>query len=374
MIPKLYDRFSTTTREGPLDYLGPVSNCHKCLSTEVRNGEYTVELETSVNDPMAQYLRSQRILQVKPNPSDPNQCFEIQSTKRSTDGRTIKASAKHIRNFAYQLESSGNGDYIDQLDTYNLTPRGVWNKLFNEQYITETCPYEFADHVNVPMDFYVGFNEPTTLGNIIGGDEGSMVNIYSGELKFDNYYIHLYPNRGKNSGYPLRYGKNLSSAEQSENCTQTYSHIRPYGQVSTSTGKYYYLYGDLYEIPQHYSKTKKVLLLDCSEVTRAITVGPSGGYAEAKAAMRSYAVTYAKSHDIGKVSVSINVNVRAELDNMQQLGLCDTVSVILDDFGTVSQTAKIVSATYNVLLERWESLIIGQVPVTLADFVLKNRR
>ena len=373
MIPKLYESFSTETTAGAQNYLGSLNSCHKCFVTEVRNGEYTFDLETSINDPVIQHLRPQRIIEAKPNPFDPNQCFEIQSVKKTTDGK-IKANGKHIRSFAYQLVSSGEGDYVDVLNKYYLTADGVWQKLFDEGYITETCPFDFVSDKFLYKDFYLGFNEPATLGDIIGGGEGSIINTYGGELHFDNYHIRHSSFRGKGIYYPLRYGKNISTGEQSESCVNTYSHIYPYGQVRTSTGKYYYMYGDPYEIPQHHCATKKIMMLDCSEVTRDIAVGPSGGTAEAKAAMTSYAATYAAAHDVGKIGLSINIDVRAELDNMQELGLCDFVNVFFDRDATESVSAQIVSATYNVLLERWESLIIGQVPVTLADLVLKNRR
>ena len=94
---------------------------------------------------------------------------------------------------------------------------------------------------------------------------------------------------------------------------------------------------------------------------------------EVKAAITNYAARYATSKGIGKTDVSIEVTTRAELDAMLQLGLCDTVKVVLDDFG-LTTTAKITSVTYNTLMERWEKMTVGTASVTLADLILNKRR
>lgn len=373
MLPRLYDSFDTVGTTGAKDYIGTLSHCRKSFVKEDRNGEYTVELETTVNDPVAASLISQRIIEAKPNPKDLNQFFEIQDTDRSLGG-IVRATAKHVRNFLYQLESEGNINYVDDIESFSLTPSGVWNKLFSDRYITDSTPYTFTSDIDTSADFYLGFNEPKTLGAIFGGETGSMLDMYDGEFRFINYSISYLKSRGKNTDYQLRYGKNISSADQSESCRQAYSHVRPYGSVATADGRYINLYADSFIIPNNQCKTKKVFLLDCSEAVKTMTVGPNGNnYTEARALMTSYAEMYVKANMIGKTSVSIKVDTRAELEGMQNLGLCDTVNVILDNYG-ITTTAKIVSVTYNSLLERWESMTVGTAPLTLADIILNKKR
>lgn len=375
MIPLLFDSFDTVGTNGAQDYIGQISHCTKCLTKEDRNGEYTVDLETTVNDPVATALLSQRIIKVKPNPHDMDQCFEIQGTTRKPGG-IIAVTAKHVRNFLYQLESEGDISYVDHITTLSLTPQGVWNQLFRDPspYVRDSTPFTFYSDINSTANFYLGFNEPKSIGAIFGGEEGSLIDMYDGELKFSNYNVRFLSQRGKDTGYQLRYGKNISAAEQSENCLQVYSHIRPYGQIATVSGRNIFLYANQYEIPNNESKTKKVFVLDCSEAVRDMQVGPqSVGYDAARAAMTAYAAQYARANRIGKVSVSIKVDTQAQLQFMQRLGLCDIVTVILDNYG-VTTKAKIVSATYNTLLERWESLTVGTQPISLASLILNKRK
>ena len=89
--------------------------------------------------------------------------------------------------------------------------------------------------------------------------------------------------------------------------------------------------------------------------------------------MTKYAKNYATRNNLGKLQVSIDITLRAELDEMSEIGLCDTVTVILDNFGTKA-TAKITEVTYNTLLERWEKLTVGQSTVTVADIILNGKR
>ena len=377
VIPKLYESFDTgNTAAGARGFLGSITHCRKCLATEVRNEENILELETTVNDPVAKLLLSQKIIGAKANPHDPIQHFVIQRTERTLYG-TVKVKAKHVKEFACQLVSEGDITAVDVINTYSLTPAGVWNQLFHNHpvpYIPDECPFTFYSDIDTVANFYLGFNYPKKLGAILGGEEGSIRDMYPGEYHYDNYNISYLASRGKTTGYKIKYGQNISSAKQIEDSSQTYSHILPYCSVSRTDGKYIYLYSPLYEIPNSDSKTKKVLPLDCSDMTSEFQVGTTGQhYNEVYAVMTNYAARYASANGTGKVDVSIDVTTRAELDAMQQLGLCDTVKVELDDFGFTT-TAKITSATYNTLLERWEKMTVGTAPVTLADIILNKRR
>ena len=145
------------------------------------------------------------------------------------------------------------------------------------------------------------------------------------------------------------------------------------GKVSNGSHKINF-YAPLYTIPNTQSLYTKVFMLDCTDMLENYEVGEKGtGYDTCRTAMTNYARTYAANNNLGKLSVSISVTLRAELDEMQEIGLCDTVKVILDNFGTKA-TAKITEVTYDSLLERWDKLIIGDARITVADVILNRKR
>ena len=371
MIPKLYEKVTANTVINKMNYIGVLNKCTKCEVTEVRNGAYTLSLETTVNDDCANMLLSQRIIGAKANPFDGVQYFEIQSTERGTTG-IIKVEAKHIKNYCFQYCSEGDLGFDGQTATINGTPSQIWNSL-NSEYITTEIPFSFYSDITEKLDFSLGLSTPETLGNILGGKEGSFLDIWGGEYHWNNFNIQLLAERGKRKDFQIRYGSNISDYTQSESCDGTYSHVLPYGKVSLGNRKINF-FAPVFEISGHKCSTTKVYMLDCTGFLDNYSVGEQGArYDTVRSAMTKYAKAYAKNNRLGELQVTIDVTLRAELDEMSQIGLCDTVKVILDDLGTTA-TAKITEVTYNTLTERWEKLVVGESRVTVADMILNKGR
>lgn len=371
MLPKLYDEFSTTGRDFNRRYLGTINHCTKCQVKEVRNGAYTLSLETTVLDDCADLITSQKIVGVKPNPFDPVQFFEITKTERTVDGK-IKADATHVKNLAFQICTKGDQGYDGNIFVFNGSPTAVWNEL-KADYIPTAIPFQFFTNISTAKDFSLGMSIPESLGNILGGKVGSFLDVWGGEYHWDNYNINLLSSRGTTKSYQIRYGKNVSDATQTETCESAYTHILPYGKVSLGNKKINF-YAQPVAIADSESIYTKVFMLECTNFLDAYEVGEFGyHYEEVRAAMQTYAATYARANNLGKLSVSISVTLRAELDEMEQIGLCDTVNIILDNFGTKAY-AKITEVTYDALLERWDKIQIGTPKITLADLIINKER
>ncbi|MGN0476810.1 MAG: hypothetical protein ACI4HM_05650 [Ruminococcus sp.] len=143
----------------------------------------------------------------------------------------------------------------------------------------------------------------------------------------------------------------------------------PYGKVSLGDHKINF-FAPVFEISGHQCSTTKVYMLDCTSFLDNYSVGEQGArYDTVRDALTKYAKAYAKNNRLGELQITIDVTLRAELDEMSQIGLCDTVKVVLDDLGTTA-TAKITEVTYNTLTERWEKLVVGESRVTVADMIL----
>lgn len=371
MLPKLYDEFITTKSGHARKFLGTVNHCVKCIVTEVRNGAYTLSLETTINDDCADLISSQKIIGAKANPFDDIQFFEIQKTERTIDG-IIKAEAIHIKNFCFQICSNGDLAAEGTVTVLNGTPAQMWTEL-EKEYISTVIPFSFKSDITAKKDFSLGFDVAESLGNILGGAEGSFLDVWGGEYHWDNYNIEYLKSRGKNTDYQIRYGSNISDATQTESCESTYTHILPYGKVALEDRKINF-FAPLYAIPNSECKYTKVFMLNCDSLLDHYSVGKHGyHYEETRAAMTKYAKSYALNNGLGKVKVGISVTLRSELDEMSEIGLCDTVKIQLDNFGTTA-TAKITEATYDTLLERWDKLLVGEPTVTVADLLLNRKR
>lgn len=376
MFPKLFDEIQF---EGGLNYsfLGVLTSCKKCEVTEARNGAYTLSLETTVNDECAGLITSQRLIGVKPNPFDNMQLFEIQRTERTYDGM-IRVEAKHIKCLCFSICTNAYGAEADDPISFTGTPKQTWDEIASN-YSYGTIPFSFASDITTSKNFLLGLSVSNSLGNILGGQEGSFLDVWGGEFKWDNFSISLLKSRGRNRNYKIQYGQNVSDAVQSESCENTYSHIMPFAWYTTSSGKKVSLALSPIAISGTQSVYNKSFILDCSEVLEPYIVGPASigtqtiTTAQAQQIVQEYATEYARVNRLGELNINIDVTIRAQLDDMAEIGLCDTVKVILDNFGTEA-SAKITKVVYDAILERWKSLTIGSPKVSMADLILNRRR
>lgn len=377
MLPLLCNEVQKINGQVSYKYIGTLTSCTKCSVTENRKGVYVLSLETTVNDDCAEKITSQKMIGIKPNPFDDIQFFEIQKTERTFDG-FIRAEAKHIKNLCFAICTRAGGADADDPISFTGTPKQTWDEIVNN-YIDDEISFNFSSNITESKQFFSGLSVSNSLGNILGGQEGSFLDTWGGEFHWDNFNISLMSSRGTNRNYTIRYGQNISEATQSESCESTYSHIMPYAWYNTASGKQVSLAVPPIAIAGSQSVYNKTFILDCTEVLQPYIVGPASigtqtiTTAKARELITRYAEEYARVNELGNLNVNINVTLRAELDDMAQIGLCDTVKVILDPFGTTA-TAKITSVTYDALLERWDKIVIGSPTITMADLILNKRR
>ena len=376
MRPRLYDVSISGGGQPNKTFLGTLTDCKRCDVRENTDGVYTLGLDTTVNDDCAGAILSQRFIGIKPNPFDDMQLFEIQKTSRSLKG-IITAEAKHIKNLCFQICSEGDLTF-DGTDpaSFTGTPQQTWNKLIAD-YITDVVPFSFSSDITTAAVFRLGLSEAETLGNILGGKEGSFLDTWHGDYHWDNFNINFLRSRGKKSSYAIRYGQNISSAIQTEACDGLYSQILPHGKISHGNRKMT-IFAPPVAIDGTQSRLIKTFLLDCTDILDAYSISEGAGdhseeYAVVRQLMTTYAQKYAADNGLGLPQVGIKVDVPATLDEMKQLGLYDTVDVILDNFGTTA-TIQITDVTYDALNERWKSLTVGSPTVTVADLILNPRR
>ena len=62
-----------------MQYLGRITDCISCIVTEVLNGDYLLTAEIKVSDALYNIITVQQFIQVKANPFDAPQFFEILS-------------------------------------------------------------------------------------------------------------------------------------------------------------------------------------------------------------------------------------------------------------------------------------------------------
>lgn len=359
MLPLLYETTSRIISTSSMQYLGRITDCKSCIVTEILNGDYLLTAEIIVTDALYNTVTVQQFLQVKPNPFDEPQFFEIYEVERNADGN-LSIKAKHIKHCAYNnLMSAGYPNDIE------YTPKEIWDKASEEPVFDNNFNFD-SDITDTVAFFEIGFQKVGTFGEFFE----ELSSKFSGEYHWDNFQVDFLKNRGNKKDYALRWGVNVSSLKQTISTEDIKSHVIAAATVhDTYNDKDMQLMCEPYEIVGQQSKTNKLLLIDASDLVSDITVNSHTGenYDFVKNACRVAATTHYKNSEPASIKVNITVDFRAELDEMKEIGLADTIDVIIDSQNNKA-TAKVSKVEYDCLLERWNKLELGTIKTKLSDY------
>lgn len=320
--------------------LGVLADAASCVVTEERNGSFELEMQYPVGGQHYGEIAHRAIIAAKPSPGRGVQLFRVYRITRPLGG-LVTVYAQHI---SYDL----SGVVVAPFAAATLAE--ALEKLQANAVPTD---HGFAFETDKGGTGSVSVAAPSSLRSILGGVEGSILDTYGGEYEFDNYTVRLLAARGENRGVTLRYGKNLTELEQESNCSSVYTAVYPYWTDGEAR----------VELPE-----RLVPVSGTYGYTRVLPLDLSGSFdaAPTEDELRSAAEYYILDNKVGVPSVSLTVSF-AQLEG-ETLELCDTVSVVFERLG-VSATAKVVKTVYNVLLDRYDSVEIGEARTSIADTI-----
>lgn len=352
MNPVLYESTESTFETNGL---GVLSDTISCQVIEERNGIFEITLEYPLTGIHYQEIKQRRIIFVKPNPYEDPQPFRIYRITKPLSGK-ITVYAQHI---SYDL----SGVPVSPFSSSSVT--GALSGLKTNAAVTN--PFSFWTDKTSTGDFAV--TAPTSTRTLLGGSDGSILDVFGGEYKFDRWTVRLYNNRGKNSGVSIRYGKNLMDLQQDENISNVVTGIYPYWLSSE---------GELTELPE-----KIVNAPGTYDFTRISAIDFSGDFEEAptEEQLRDRANDYISSNNVGVPTVSITVEFQPleqteeykDIALLERVNLCDTVNVEYSELG-VSATAKCVKTTYDALKDKYISIELGDAKTNIADTIIQQQQ
>lgn len=356
MIPKLYE---STEMEFVSNGLGSLPDAISCKVTEERNGCYELEMEYPVGGLHYDLIENNRIIYAKPNETSDPQPFDVKEITPSMNKMTATIYAQHVR---YRM----NGIPVSPFSS-----QGINDALAGlKQNSLIKHPFTFyTDIVNGSSKFNVGL--PETLGSLLGGKKGSILDTFSGsagcEYEFDRFNVKLHAHRGTDSGVSIRYAKNLTGCKMESSIESVYTGVLAYWQKKEE-GKEELLSSDIQYITNHTSYPREyIYMLDCSSDFEDT---PTVEQLNAKA------LNYAVNNRIGEPSVSVDVSFiplwgteeYKAIAPLERVCLCDTVTVRFDLLG-VNVKAIVNKTVYDVLSEKYESISIGSAKSKLGETI-----
>ena len=354
MKPRLYKANETAfTNRG----IGTLSDAILCDVTEVRNGEYELELEFPMSGKYYEEIQMQRYILASPGPGKIGQPFEIYDISKPMNG-VVSFKGRHI---SYKLNKVTVKPFTASSCTQAL--QALKTNSVNANPFTFWTNKSVTGTMNVKV--------PQQLRGLLGGQQGSILDTYgTGEYEWDRFTVRLWQHRGADRGVTIRYGKNLLDLTDEGDMGSVYTGIVPYysGNEALVMLPELVLYG---EHRDDYSYDM-VIPVDLSSSF-------SGSETPTAEQLRQAAQKYLEKSEAWQIRSNIKINFVNLADTeeyrnvaaLQRVDLCDTVTVIHEGLG-VSAKAKVVKTVYDVLNEKYKEIELGSTQTSLSEAITET--
>lgn len=347
--------FPSTATEFTTQGLGVLTDAISCTVTEERNGAFELTMQYPDTGVHFAEITDRCIIYAIPSPYRAPQPFRIYRITRPMNG-IIMVYAQHI---TYDL----SGVPLNPFTAVNA-PDALSKLSLNA---AVDSPFTFWTDKATVASFAV--STPSSTRSVLGGSSGSILDVYGGEYEWDGFTVRLYGHRGYDNGVVISYGKNLTDIEQDRNISNVATGIYPYwtnaeGALVTCDPK-------IVNAPGTY------------DFTRVVPVDFSNDFETqpTPAQLRARAEKYVEDNKIGIPKTSITASfVQLEqfpeyedLALLEKCDLCDTVTIRYPQLG-VEAKAEIVKIETDVLLERYNSVEIGDVRTNIADTIVGQQQ
>ncbi len=349
--------FTANTTVFNTNGIGALADAVSCIVTEERNGMFELEMQYPITGLHYTEIALSSIILAVPGDGRTRQPFRIYKITKPIRG-IVTVYAQHI---SYQLS------HIPCMP-FSAGSAGLALAGF-KTYAAEACPFEFWTDVTTVGNYSQVI--PASIRSRLGGVEGSILDTYGGEYEWDGYTVKLHAARGADNGVTLRYGKNITDLTQEESIASTITGVCPYwagtdGITVTLPEKVVSS-----ESAANYPYPRTVPLDLSSEFEEKPTIEE----------LRAKAQAYILKSGIGVPAVSLDVSFVAlwqtedykDIAPLERVRLCDTVTVLFDKLG-VSAKAKVISTVYNVLLDRYDHIELGDAKSTLAGTIASTNQ
>lgn len=345
MIPILYEKDETAFVSNGL---GRLRDCISCKCVEERNSIYEVDFEYPITGANYDLIKVGRIIGVTHDDRGDIEPFDIVSFSRPING----VVTFHCTHISYrQSYLTVNGSNINSLaDAFTMLSNAQPSNPFTYQTDKDSTGYlASADGV------------PKTVRSILGGVEGSILDAYGGEYEWDKWAVILHQNRGQQRDFSIRYGVNMLDYNEDFDSAGTYSSCIPYWTDGATT-----IVGDRQEsgsatitgrgecVPLDVSDKFESKPTKVQVEAMGLTVMNSR---QPFLPAQTIHVEFVRLQDMGEF---------AEYQNLLTCRLCDTIKVVFPYYDTYGYF-KIVKTTWDVLMDRFESMELGDLSVTLSE-------
>lgn len=349
---------------------GGIGRLDECVSAAVTTTGDTLELqfEYPVNGRLYDEINNGSIVVCDADAARKPQPFIVYRRELNLNS-TVTFSARHI-SYVLSNQILPPATYTSFWDLRTaiktMVIRGTTDKA-DVYAIHFVCELDGLDVLPTGVDS-VTVNHPASVREVLG----TFVDATGCELEFDRFGVIIHAVRGEDNGVTIQYGGNLTSARQDYDTGETYSGVVPYW-TDPETGAPFPASADQFIV----EKTLAQGRFPGDYLRRLRPLDLSGDFdsqptaAQLQAAAQEHLTTKEPWNPSDNLTVSFipwdeNAEGADILASLQDARLYDTVRVVIPPMGT-DVTRRVVKTTYNVLLDRYDSMEIGDKAAVLSD-------
>lgn len=336
--------------------LGPMQNVLEAYVYEERNGVFYLELKMLTD----KTVKEDQIIRAHAGHLLKDQRFVIKKITDNHNG-TSGIYAEHVSYLTQGLTLK------PETRISNLNGRSAlvtWKSA-----ILEDNPFSVYSDITTTASTTWRIDKVNNPRRALGGVEGSILDIWGGEYRFDNYQISLLKKRGTTAQTVLAYGRNITGFEMVTDIESVYTSIYPFAIYENEGVE------ELIAIDG--------LVVDVENIEnypnrRTLPVNFSDKFEHdekpKKERLIALAEQYITANNVGVPKVSIRVNFLdlsqtadyADYKGLETVNLCDDVRVIYPSLG-VDTVAKVTRVKWNVLTDSYDEIEIGEKRLTLGS-------
>lgn len=352
--------------------VGFLADAHNCQVAEERNGIFELSFSYPVESLMFQYLREDLLVLAKPNDTDNDQMFRIYEIAKPING-VVTVKCEHI---SYELRNYP----IKNTALHSITPHTMIQGLIDlaknnvsgqnsniNLYHAQSSGRTVTSSLDLPL---------ATVRSALGGIDGSVLDIFGGEYKFDNFDIFLPESRGSDNGVIVAYRKNLTDVKLTTSMESSYTGLFPYtlkDDVYTFLSSTQYPAGSI-PVTNTSGIAERILMRDFSSEFE-------DGEEITSAALLTKAQAFLNKNDINALTASMSVSFvnlwqseeYKDYAPLEKVGLCDIVTVYHEKLG-INLKLKVIKTVYDPISERYIKIELGSPKSDFAATIAQQQK
>lgn len=321
--------------------------------TEVRNGAFDLEMEYPASGPLLLHIKNGAIIAALPNDTDAEHNFIITDVKKITEEGRVYITASSVVNVVLA------DNLVKEYKATNVTPSQALNGM--KLNTVDPIPFVFESNITTLNNIEWIRRNPMTC---LVGQEGSLSDIWSGEIKKTNTLVSYFTKRGKDRVARIEAGKNLRGFTMNASTKGIITRILPYATITDGEGNETVLVGTVVTSAEagKYSR-KPVIAVDLTDSENVRSL------AELNIEASKYFTSLNPGCDKPKISMVVNLlslqdsPVYSKFKKLETINLCDTVVVYVPKY-EVDVEIKVVELTYDALRGINKKITIGDQPLS----------